>query len=359
MKLLPITLLLASAGLASAASVTFSSVVATFDQGSPYNVGASIDGSTTNGFGWGVFGGQNSDQSAVYTAAAPFSGNLLSVFIPQYLGSGHYARDIRISTTTDAVPSAGGSWTEWTPSAARATHGLTMNSLGSNRYGPSGSSSNGQTGFHLLAPGAYAGVTGMRLELLNGFGSLGAAGNGNLVITEFLVSTDNTVNLALAAPVTSSAATWPGQPAFMINDGLTNTVSHPNQDAFANFSYTTNLQGVYALTSLEMVNRDNCCPDRLSNYRVEILDSGAIPVWSGDIRTDNSNSGIGGIDTITAANGTGTFAGQYIRVTNLSNQQYNPQIAELRAFGAPIPEPTVTMTGLLAAAGLVLRRRRA
>lgn len=82
-------------------------------------------------------------------------------------------------------------------------------------------------------------------------------------------------------------------------------------------------------------------------------------MWSGDIRTDNSNSGISGIDTITAANGIGTFTGQYVRVTNLSNQQYNPQIAELRAFGAPIPEPTVTMSSLLAAAGLLLRRRRA
>ena len=92
---------------------------------------------------------------------------------------------------------------------------------------------------------------------------------------------------------------------------------------------------------------------------MEVLDSGTIPVWSADIRTDGSNSGMGGVDTITAANGTGTFAGQFIRVTNLSGSQYNPQIAELRAFGAPVPEPTVTITGLLTAAGLLLRRRRA
>ncbi len=75
--------------------------------------------------------------------------------------------------------------------------------------------------------------------------------------------------------------------------------------------------------------------------------------------TDGSNSGFGGIESITAAAGTGTFAGQYIRVTNLNGQQYNPQIAELRAFGAAIPEPTAPMSGLLVAAGLLLRRRRA
>jgi hypothetical protein len=174
-----------------------------------------------------------------------------------------------------------------------------------------------------------------------------------------IVTTDNSINLALAATTVGSAATWPGQPASFLTDGNLTTVSHPNQDAFSNFSYTTDLQGSFALTSLEMVNRDACCPDRLSNYRVEILDSASMSVWSGDIRTDGSNSGMGGIDTITAANGTGTFAGQFVRVTNLSGLQYNPQIAELRAFGAPIPEPTATISGLLAAAGLLVRRRRA
>jgi hypothetical protein len=149
-----------------------------------------------------------------------------------------------------------------------------------------------------------------------------------------------------------------GQPASYIVDGHTGTLSHPNQDAFAGFSFTTDVQGSYAFNSLEFVNRDACCPERLSNYRVEILDNSMITMWSGDIRTDGSNSGFGGIDTVTAANGLGTFEGRYIRVTNLSGQQYNPQIAELRAFGTLIPEPSAVVTGLLAAGGFMLRRRR-
>jgi hypothetical protein len=358
MKYPAVLSLLASASIASAASVTFSSVTATFDQGSPYDVAASINGNSQDGFGWGVFGGQTVNQTAVYTASAPFSGNRLSVSIPQFLGGDHYSNDFRVSYTTDAVPSAGGNWTELAASIARAARGLTLNSLGSNRYGPSGVADGGATNYVLMAQGSFNNITGVRLELFNSAGNLGAAANGNLVISEMLVTTDNSINIALAAPTTASAAQWPGQPASFIVDGHTGSVSHPDQDAFAGFSFTTDLQGSYVLSGLELVNRAGCCPDRLSNYRVQILDDAAIPVWSGDIRTDGSNSGDGGIDTITAASGLGTFTGRFIRVTNLSSNQYQPQIAELRAFGTPVPEPSTLVSGLLAAAGLGLRRGR-
>lgn len=79
-------------------------------------------------------------------------------------------------------------------------------------------------------------------------------------------------------------------------DGHIGTVSHPDQDAFANFSYTTDMQGTYALSTLELVNRDDiCCVDRLSNYRVQILDASLVTMWSGDIRTDGSNSAPSGL----------------------------------------------------------------
>ena len=44
-----------------------------------------------------------------------------------------------------------------------------------------------------------------------------------------------------------------------------------------------------------------------------------------------------------------------IRVTNPGGDAYSPQIAELRAVGAPIPEPSLKVSGLFAA-GLLLRR---
>jgi len=357
------TLACAAAGLplAHAANVTFSSVTGTFDQGAPYDVGASINGNATDTFGWGIFGGHTAaSQTAVYTAAAPFSGNRLAVSIPQFFGGSHYANEFRVSYTTDAVPSAGGTWTELAPSLARAANGLALTALGANRYGVSGASGDGRTNFVLMANGAFTNVTGMRLELFNPGVNIGAAGNGNLVISEFMATTDSSINLALAAPVTSSGATYPGQFASFLVDGNPFNQSHPaDPPAQTGFSYTVDLQGVFDLTSLELVNRTGCCPDRLSNYRVEVLSPALTTLWSGDVRTDGSNSGDGGMDVITAANGAGIFSGQYVRITNLSNNAYNPQIAEFRAFGAPVPEPSVPVTVLLLAGSLALRRRRA
>ncbi len=347
---------------ARAASVTFSAVSATFDQGGSYAVGASINGSDTDGFGWGIFGGQTAaSQSAVYTASAPFSGNRLAVSIPQFFGSNHYANQFRVSYTTDAVPSAGGSWTELSPSIARAANGLTLSSLGANQFGVSGAAVDQKTNYVLMASGAFSNVTGMRLELFNSGVNIGAAANGNLVISELLVTTDNSINYALGAPVTSSAATYPNQFASFLTDGNLLNQTHPaDPPAQTGFSYTVDLQGVFDLTTLELVNRaGGCCPERLSNYRVEVLSPAMATLWSGDIRTDGSNSGPSGIDTISAASGSGVFSGQYVRITNLSDGAYNPQIAEFRAFGTPIPEPSVAGTLLAAALTLTQRRRRA
>jgi F5/8 type C domain len=366
MKTRAICLFLTSAALAGAAQVTFTSVVATYDQGAPYNVGASINGSALDGFGWGIFSntagtGQTApEQSAVYTASSPFSGNRLAISIPQFLGGDHYSKMFRVSTTTDAAPSSGGTWTQITPSLIRAAHGLSIADQGLNRYSPIGVADAGTTNFAIFSDTPFANVTGIRLELFNLGGTIGAASNGNLVISEMLVTTDNSINLALGAAVTASAATWPGNPASFLTDGNINWFSHPeNPPAQNGFAYTVDLNQSAALTSIELVNRtDGCCPERLSNYRVEVLSDAMTTLWSGNIRSDNSNSGTGGTDVVTAANGAGAFTGRYIRVTNLSGDAYNPQIAELRAFGAFVPEPGTTTLGLLSGLMVLTRRRR-
>lgn len=366
MKTRALSLLLTTAGIAGAAQVTFTSVVATYDQGSPYDVGASINGNATDGLGWAIFSstsgvGQTApEQSAVYTASAPFSGNRLAISIPQFYGSDHYAKMFRVSTTTDATPSAGGTWTQITPSLIRAAHGLSIADQGSNMYSPIGVAEGGSTNFAIYSNTPFTNVTGVRLELFNLGGTIGAAFNGNLVISELLVTTDTSINLALGASVTASAATWPGNPASFLTDGNINWFSHPeNPPAQIGFSYTVDLNQSAALTSIELVNRtDGCCPERLTNYRVEVLSDVMTTLWSGDIRTDNSNSGTAGTDVITAANGTGTFTGRYIRVTNLSGDAYNPQIGELRAFGTFVPEPATFTFGLLAGLAALTRRRR-
>ncbi len=146
------------------------------------------------------------------------------------------------------------------------------------------------------------------------------------------------VNVAVKGLVTASGPLYGAQKATSINDGNPATFAHPDTGAAPGFTFTLNLFDSYAFDRLEVLNRSDCCPDRLSNYRVSLhQDDGTgnpgPAVWSAVVRADGSDSGFSGVDTLTAPlDPAGVFAGQFIRVENLSNTDYNPQIAELRAF---------------------------
>lgn len=159
------------------------------------------------------------------------------------------------------------------------------------------------------------------------------------------------VNVAVYGAATASAPTWPGLGPQNLIDGNALTVTHPQGAAgeTLGFTYTVNLGTLYHFERLEILNRTACCPERLTNYRVRLHhDAGGAPgpaVWSADVRTDGSNSGDGGVDTLVAGDDpAGTFAGQFITVENLSSEAYNPQIAELRAFSFD-PRPVNLATG--------------
>ncbi len=343
------------------ANITFSTVSATYDQGAPYDISKTIDGALDN-LGWGVFNGQTVNQTAIFQASAPISAAEIGLGMPQLLGSNHLIRQFRVSYTTDASPSLGGNWTQISPTMFRAANGAGLADVGSNMLQLTGAASGGLSSYFLTTTGNFSNVTGFRLELFPVAGSLGAAANGNLVLTELQAWTDGSINRALAAPVTANGATWPGFPANYITDGTLGTLVHPDTGSQTNFTYTVDLQDNLSLTSLEVVNRaDGCCPERLWNYRVQVLDDSQSPVWTGDIRTGGTNannSGVAGIDVITAAMGTGLFAGRYVTITNLSNEPYNPQITEFRAFGAHVPEPSAAWLTLAAIVVAVRRRRQ-
>lgn len=113
---LPILLLLSVP--VRGAQISFSSVTSSWDQGAPYDIGQTINGSISDGFGWGVFNGQNAPQTAVFTAAAPVTTNEIGFALPWYFGGNHYGQSFRLSWTSDAAPSAGGNWTQITPAVS-------------------------------------------------------------------------------------------------------------------------------------------------------------------------------------------------------------------------------------------------
>jgi hypothetical protein len=163
---------------------------------------------------------------------------------------------------------------------------------------------------------------------------------------------EQAANVAVKGLISASGPMYTGQSAASIIDGNPLTFAHPLDGAgiTLGFTYTVNLFNRYAFDRLELLNRSNCCPERLTNYRVTLHDddgtgSPGPAIWTATVRGDGTNSGMGGLDVLNAAlHPAGTFAGQFIRVENLSNEAYNPQIAELRAFSFDKP-PANLATG--------------
>jgi hypothetical protein len=150
-------------------------------------------------------------------------------------------------------------------------------------------------------------------------------------------------NAALGKPVTSSGPVFVAErAATRINDGSASTFSHPALSSTpANFKYTIDLGRSTPLNKLRLINRGDCCPERLTNYRLSIFaEDPALPAttaaWTAVVRANGTNSGLGGVDEVTpGAYAAGVFAGRWLRIQNLSNLAYQPQVAEFEALTSP------------------------
>ena len=356
MKRLPFPLLCAAALLAAvpaatAAQVTFTSAIATYDQGAPYVIGSSIDGITTGtGGGWGIFGQRFAAQAAFWRPSAPLNGTNLEVRLLQNFGSQHWINEFRLSYTTDAVPALAGTWTPWLP-ATRISSGTTLTVVSTDHIRSEGTPA--AVTYTLRGSFPVQGITGLRMDVYPFdyntadavAASLGRASNGNFVLSEFQAETDPEINIALNRPVTASNALWSGYPVTNVVDGSITTFTHPLETGTLGFTYEVDLGATYSLTRIAIKNRaDGCCPERLTNYQVQVYgeDVGELGDlnWSATIRGDGTNSGNAGTDTILAGADVTpghSFAGRYIRVINLSNAPYNPQLSEIEAYGSLVP----------------------
>src|SRR5690242_16569104 len=90
--------------VSNAAVVPFATVTGSFDQGGAYTVGGTIDGIVGGDNGWGVFGGQFTPQSAIFTTSAPVSSPQLAFEMMQVFPDLHNINEFRISVTQDANP---------------------------------------------------------------------------------------------------------------------------------------------------------------------------------------------------------------------------------------------------------------
>lgn len=150
-----------------------------------------------------------------------------------------------------------------------------------------------------------------------------------------------TSNVAIGKPTSASGPLWSNfNNPQLITDGNRATFTHPLSQ-INTFHYDIDLVQTTAIDKINIVNRgDGCCTDRLTNYRVTIYgdDDGEFGdlLWTADIRTDGTNSGVGGVDVLTAnLDPDGTFAGRFIRVEKIDaggTPNYWPQIAEVEVL---------------------------
>jgi len=164
-----------------------------------------------------------------------------------------------------------------------------------------------------------------------------------LVITTN-AATPAPTNLALNKPVSASGPTWTGLAASTLTDGNPSTFTHPlTATGTQGFFFQIDLGSELPLSSLLLRNRDDgCCPERLSDYKIELYgDQNGQPGtlrWSAIIRSDRSFSPSAGSDLITPAlGGPGPFQARFIRVVNRAGAPYNPQVAEIEAYGPTPP----------------------
>jgi hypothetical protein len=163
-----------------------------------------------------------------------------------------------------------------------------------------------------------------------------AASTATLALAALAPAPARAANIALGRAVLNSGPTWPGFNGYNLTDDNLNTIVHP-AEAVSTYSYLIDLGQTANVIRIDLVNRADCCPERLTNYRVSLLDRapGGGPgtaVYSADVRTDRTNSGLGGVDTLSNVNA----AGRYLQIEKIDDgtTDYYLQIAEVKVEGA-------------------------
>jgi hypothetical protein len=140
------------------------------------------------------------------------------------------------------------------------------------------------------------------------------------------------------APVGS----WGGLPATNVNDGVLASISHPADEASTDYYYELDLGADFSISTVVITGRgfrDACCPERLQDQTLVILNSTGAEVFSQAIAGPIVMSEA--IDLSAAA----PF-GQFIRIVNTSGASYAPQLGELAVSGSSVPPAAPLITSL-------------
>ncbi|MCW1887653.1 histidine kinase [Luteolibacter flavescens] len=319
-----------------------------------------VDGDVNPGNGLDMAGGQDSEQTIIFATEAPVTAQVFQ-FTTWHVSEekGAYPAALEFSVTSDDRPARDGNWKPLkaslvitdtfpaSPHLVRAVDDFI-------HMGPGLE--------HVLltvrAPNTLTGVTGFRLRFLTaetGQGdakAIGRSDRGNCVINEFQVQPDplRSSNVALGRPVRASGPVW--LPEYYLTDGVPASFSHPGRDFPAlNFHYEIDLGTSRTMDYIVLRSRvDDVEPYRLGNYELQLYDDDGTGHpgelrWSARMRQDGSHVPSGGRDLISAEDGAGeSFSGRFLRIVNLVEALYRPQVGELEVY--PMLYPQVAMVSV-------------
>jgi len=203
-------------------------------------------------------------------------------------------------------------------------------------------------------------------------------GNNVLSLAEVQVMQLNPAlfpNIAVGKPAAQSSTAYGGDASRAVDGNVSgnygdNSTTHtadaangwvPGTPVF----WEVDLQGDFSINEIAINGRTDCCTERLGNFRVSIFDNGT-EVWGQDNFMGAAGSNIAAPSLWSNFEDAGGFlaSGDMVRVSLIGDRnnatdpanQGTLSLAEVRVFGAPVPEPGAA--GLTAFAGLVLLRRR-
>lgn len=186
----------------------------------------------------------------------------------------------------------------------------------------------------------YDGVARIRVDGVDPFGfpiqyfQFGELEAGRITGTELIPK-----NWALGKTVACfdssgfETGTWSGFPPGNLTDGSLASISHPLDMLSAEYGFEIDLEESVTIDSLEITGRgfrDNCCPERLQDTTLEILDADRNlvhqEVLDGQI-----------IMTETVDLSDVNPVGRFVRLVNTFGADYGPQVGEVVVLGTTGP----------------------
>lgn len=140
------------------------------------------------------------------------------------------------------------------------------------------------------------------------------------------------------------AAAWGALPASNVTDGNPATISHTLAQVSTDYYYELDLGEDFSISSIALTGRgfrDTCCPERLENQTLVILNSSGTEVYRQVL-----------VDQIIMTEefdltGAAPF-GQFVRIVNTSSAPYGPQLGEVEIYGSSTPPAAPLITSFKA-----------